>query len=637
MTRLRARTFTFARMLALGLAVVLGLSIVVLGGPGQTPASAYTPGRMLDFNGWPVGTFQLANGQFVYCVEPGANPPNQTQQWADVVDELRGYSIDMSDVTGWSGQVSTAPISGEPLRRINYVLSTHGDTQSADTAVAVQFAIWMLREGAGEAAWLAHHIAWVEQHGGMSQMNAARALVAEAIAIALPPSPPSPTALHLREEGDFGEGVVAYPAGATELRISGGAFADGSTVMTLDGSAAGEVSWRAHLHPSGWQRLNHVRVSGSWSLPSRGWPAQLEVYPSLVPEEQTLSWAVGPVSETYSGEWAPVEIAIDTQFSPVLSTQVVERWLPRERTPFADRVTLSVGEDSAPWAQRVHGEGGYTFAPIVANGVVYGPFNRPQTLSDSVPVGAPIAGTARLVADRGPGSYEITSAHVPDESGYYYWVWEVAETTQLPEVRSAQLLAADYRFTDRFGLVEEGHVTATRLRWNTELLSNEVTIDQLHLTDRLTATLHGGAWLRDETGARIPARIRLSVYESSQMPRQQSELPVGAQEIARGFIEVNAPNRTITSDPIALPEGTRGWVTIRACLVAEDQQERWRGYVEEWCDDYGVPAETARIVVPESLAITGGAGIEALAIGGFTILVTGVALLVVSRVRRPRA
>ena len=109
-------------------------------------------------------------------------PPNQTQQWADVVDELRGYSIDMSDVTGWSGQVSTAPISGEPLRRINYVLSTHGDTQSADPAVGVQFAIWMLREGAGEAAWLSHHISWVEQHGGMSHMNAARALVAEAIA-----------------------------------------------------------------------------------------------------------------------------------------------------------------------------------------------------------------------------------------------------------------------------------------------------------------------------------------------------------------------------------------------------------------------------------------------------------------------
>lgn len=637
MTRLRVRTFTFARMLALGLSVVLGLSLVALGGAGQTPASAYTPGRMLDFNGWPVGTFQLANGQFVYCVEPGANPPNQTQQWADVVDELRGYSIGMSDVTGWSGQVSTTPISGEPLRRINYVLSTHGDTQSADTAVAVQFAIWMLREGAGEAAWLSHHIAWVEQYGGMSHMNAARALVAEAIASALPPSPPSPTALHLREEGDFGEGVVTYPAGATELRITGGTFVDGSTVMRLDGSAAGEARWRAHLHPSGWQRLNPVRVSGSWSLPSRGWPAQLEVYPSLVPQEQTLSWAVGPVDETHSGEWAPVELAIDTQFSPVLSTRVVERWLPREGTPFADRVTLSVGEDSAPWAQRDSGEGSFTFAPIVANGVVYGPFNRPQTPSDAVPLGAPIAGTARLVADRGPGSYDVTSTHIPDESGYYYWVWEIAETAQLPEVRSAQLLAADYHFTDEFGLVEEGHVTATRLRFATELLSNEVTIEQLQLTDRLTVSLHGGAWLRDETGSRIPARIRLSVYASSLLPRQQSEIPVGAQEIARGFVEVNAPNRTVISDPIGLPVGTRGWVTIRACLVAEDQPEQWRGYVEEWCDDYGVPAETARIVEPEALAITGGAGIESLAVGGITILVTGIVLLGVSRVRRSRA
>lgn len=637
MTHLRVRTFTLARMLALGLALVLGFSLAALPGPGQTAASAYTPGRMLDFNGWSVGTFQLANGQFVYCIEPGAMPPSHTRQSADVVDELRGYSVGMWDATGWSGTVSTAPISGEPLRRINYVLSTHGDTQSADTAVAVQFAIWMLREGTGEDAWLRHHIDWVEQHGGIGHMNTARALVAEAIAAALPPTAPSPTALEMREEGNFGEGVVAYPAGATELRISGGTFADGSTVLALDGSVAGEAQWRAHLHPGGWQRQHPVRVSGSWGLPSQGWPAQLEIYPSVVPNEQTLSWAVGPVTETRTGEWTPVELVLDSQFTPVLSTRVVERWIPRASAPFADTVTLSLAEGSAPWAQRDTDGGSPVFAPILANGVVYGPFNRPQEPSHRVPVGAPIAGTAQLVADRGPGSYEVTSAQLPDESGYYYWVWEIEEAAQISEVRDAQLLPADYLFRDQFGLVEEGHVTATRLRWATELLSNELTLDNLSLTDRVTVTLHGGAWLRDDTGARIPARIRLSVYGSSEMPGRQSELPAGAQEIAQGFVEVNAPNRTVTSDPIVLPAGTRGWVTIRACLVTEDQPEQWRGYLEEWCDDYGVPAETARIIEPEALATTGGVGVEGLVVGGGVILLVGAVLLIVTRVRRPQA
>ncbi|MGK0721125.1 hypothetical protein [Leucobacter sp. W1478] len=634
MTHLRVRTFTLARMLALGLALVLGFSLAALPGPGQPPASAYTPGSMIDFNGWPVGTFQLANGQFVYCIEPGADPPQLTQQSAEVVDELRGYSVDMSDVTGWSGRVSTTPISGEPLRRINYVLSAHGDTQNADTAVAVQFAIWMLRQGAGEAAWLNHHISWVEQHGGAGHISQARALAAEAIASALPPSTPSPAGLQLREDGRFGEGVVAYPLGATELRITGGTFADGTTVLSLDGSAAGEVRWSADLHPNGWQRLHQVRVSGSWSLPSHGWPAQLEIYPSLVPEEQTLTWSVGAVTETHVGEWEPVELMIDTQFSPVLTTQVVERWIPRESAPFADTVTLSQGEGSAPWAQRVTEGGNLVYAPIVANGVIYGPFNRPQTPSVTVPAGAPVAGTAQLLAQRGPGTYEIVSTQMSDESGYYYWVWEIEESAQVAEVRAAQLIPQGYLFRDEFGLVEEGHVTPTRLSWATELVSNELTLDHMHLTDRVTVTLHGGAWLRDETGKRIPARIRLSVYGSTDQPRQQSEVPEGAEVIAQGFVEVNAPNRMVTSDPISLPSSTRGWVTIRACLVAEDQPEEWRGYIEEWCDDYGVPAETARIVEPEALATTGGAGTGGLVTGGIAVFAAGAALLTISRVRR---
>lgn len=632
----RVRTHAFVRLLSLGIALLVGFALAVMPAVGATPATAYTPGRMIDFDGWSVGTFQLANGSFVYCVEPGAIPPDHTQQTASVVDELRAYSVGMWDATGWSGRVSTVPISGEPLRRINYLLATHGDTQSADTAVAVQFAIWMLREGSGEQAWLDHHITWVEQHGGASHILAARALVAEAITRATPAGSPTPAPLHLSAGSGFGDGVLNYPAGATELRISGGTFADGSTVMTLDGSAAGEVEWRADLHPGGWQRFHEVQVTGTWRLPSRGWPAELEVYPSVVPHEQTLSWAVGPVEETHTGEWEPVELVVDAQFSPELTTRVPDRWISRDTEPFADTVTFAAATGSAPWAARTLTDGSLSFAPIVADGVVYGPFNRPQEPAAQVPPGAPIAGTASLVADRGPGDYSVESAARPDESGYYYWVWRVRETDQPAEVRSAGLLPAEYSFTDDFGLIDEGHITATRLRWSTQLLRQELTLDRLLLEDRITVTLHEGAWLRDASGSRIPARIRLSVYGSDAQPRQQSEVPAGMEEIARGMVELRSPGRGVLADPIELPAQTRGWVTVRACLVAEDQPEEVRGSIEEWCDDYGVPAETARIIEPASLATTGGAGVDAPLLAGTAALILGAGLVVIAHRHRAR-
>lgn len=632
----RVRTHALLHTLALGIALLVGFAIAVMPALGATPATAYTPGRMIDFGGWSVGTFQLANGSFVYCVEPGAIPPDHTQQTASVVDELRGYSVGMWDATGWSGRVSTAPISGEPLRRINYLLATHGDTQSADTAVAVQFAIWMLRGGSGEQAWLDHHITWVEQHGGASHIRAARALVTEAIVQATPAGPPTPAPLQMRAGSRFGDGVVSFPAGATELRISGGTFADGSTVLTLDGSSPGEAEWRADLHPSGWQRFHEVQVAGTWVLPSRGWPAELEVYPSVVPNEQTLTWAVGPVNETHSGEWAPVELVVDAQFSPALTTRVPDRWISRDTEPFADTVTFSTAAGGAPWAARTLSDGSLAFAPIVADGVVYGPFNRPQEPAAQVPLGAPIAGTASLIADRGPGVYSVESATRPDESGYYYWVWRVREADQLAEVRSADLLPAEYTFADDFGLVDEGHVTATRLRWSTQLLSQELTLDRLRLEDRITVTLQDGAWLRDAAGARIPARIRLSVYGSDTQPRQQSAVPVGAEEIARGMVEVRSPGRSILADPIELPSHTRGWVTVRACLVAEDQPEEARGFIEEWCDDYGMPAETARIIEPAGLATTGGANLETLLLPGGAALILGTGLIMIAHRHRAR-
>lgn len=456
-TRTRPRTVAICLMVLLAV-----LAVAASGALGTARSHAADDGQMLSYGGWTVGTRQLASGEFVYCIEPGALTPSGAQLAAAEVDELRGYSFTTYNDTGWAGVTSSDPISGEPLRRINYVLSRYGDAPDAQHAVAVQFAIWLLRDSPGEQAWLAHHIAWVEAHGGAAEIARARDLEAEARLEAVPAPQPVPAPLQMAPGDEHGTGTVAYPAGAVELRIEGGVFADGSDRLQLGGAEPGIAHWRADLHANGWEGHHEVAVAGSWDLGTLGWPARLLIYPAVITSEQTLAWAVGPVAEPRGGDFEPVGLRVDSVFEPVLSTRVVQELLVGDADPFADTVTLGLAEGSAPWPTRPAADPGAGQAvehlPLRIEGVVYGPFEEAQAVGAEPPRDAPVAARAELLVDGGPGGYEATARALPQENGYYYWVWTVSEELQDPAIRSAGLLPAGYRFTDDFGLPDEQHV-----------------------------------------------------------------------------------------------------------------------------------------------------------------------------------
>lgn len=427
---------------------------------GAARSDAAQDGLMLSYGGWTVGTRQLASGEFVYCVEPGAITPAGDQLAAAEVDELRGYSFFTYDDTGWAGATASEAISGEPLRRINYVLSRYGGTTDAAQAVAVQFAIWLLRDSPGEAPWLEHHIAWVETHGGVAEIARARVLADEARLLAVPPWSPGPAALRMEAGEEHGTGSVSYPAGTAELRIEGGTFADGSERLMPDGEG-GVAQWRANLHAEGWEGAHEVTVAGDWSTSGTGWPARLLIYPAVFSAEQTLAWAVGPVSQSFRGAFDAVSLSVDAVFAPVLSTEVVQERLLAGRDPFADTLEIDVAAGSAPWPERGGPEGTVEHLTLRLEGVVYGPFPEPQAVSDEAPEGAPVAARVELTIDDGPGGYEAVAPEAPSESGYYYWVWTISEAAQDPALRAAGVLPPHYSFSDRFGLPAERHsVTA---------------------------------------------------------------------------------------------------------------------------------------------------------------------------------
>lgn len=447
-----------ARICALTVFAVVSLSMLVLPQIVPVSARAATEGFMIDYGGWSVGSSLLASGELVYCIEPGAGQPDGAQQAGVTVDTLRPYTIQSFNGTGWAGTTVTTAVTGEPLRRINYVLSQHGQTNEASEAVAVQFAIWLLREQPGEQAMLQHHIAWVEAHGGGAEIARAYVLVEEAYREAAPVPQSAPDAPRIELSERFGSGVVHYSAGTTELTLVGGTFVTGERTVSLPGDTGGTLEWVADLHSGGWQREHAVGVSGRWGMSQLGWPAQLIVYPSEDHVRQTLSWAVGPVSETRSGAFTAAEVMLDAQFRPVLSTAVQRRVLDAPGLPFADTITLGLAVGSKPWPTRQVAGGGAAFFPVRLQGVVYGPFAEAQGESDKIPANAPVAANVELLADQGPGTYEMRADALPTQDGHYYWVWSIAEQLQGPESRGVSLLPVGYQVSDRFGLVAEEHV-----------------------------------------------------------------------------------------------------------------------------------------------------------------------------------
>src|SRR5690554_5425553 len=136
--RRRSRT-----LFTLLIAVLIGAGIVTAPHGAEPRAEAAVVGRMLAIGGWEIGAFLSSTGHYVYCIEPGATDPTGNQQAPRRMSSLPGYSGSTFDPTGWSGPVTSSALSGDKLRQINYVLTRHGNTTDAGTAVVVQLAIWI--------------------------------------------------------------------------------------------------------------------------------------------------------------------------------------------------------------------------------------------------------------------------------------------------------------------------------------------------------------------------------------------------------------------------------------------------------------------------------------------------------------
>ncbi|MCS3427963.1 hypothetical protein U746_0528 [Mycolicibacterium mucogenicum 261Sha1.1M5] len=572
-------------------AALIAVPLLLLGIAPSAQAASFD--GMLSYAGYHVGAFKTADGSRAYCLEPGVDAPASAQLRPTRVSALPGYTVEVNDGWGWRGTVTTGAASEEQMRQMNWILAEHGDTGDADLAVAVQVALWEIRREPGNAAWIDGKYELFRANGGRANVEAGKRLAAEARTAALAPGNATPGG-ELEVHADDGDaaGTVRYPAGTTALSITGGVFDSGSSSVSVADGAAGTLHWTATPHEPNWDRTTEVSVTGSWSVAEKYWPAELILHPATRDTEQRIGAGVKPVVGTNSGAFAAKLASFSHDFVPALATQVPAAIVQRADPVFRDVVTVSAGP--AGWPSR----GVADFMPVVADGTLYGPFEAPQTEQDAAPDGAPVAGTAELAVDAGPGDYAVELA-VPDAApGYYYWVWAIREAGQTQAVRDSGLLAPGAEYADRFGVITERQIVPSELRLDTALVTNRLEPGARTLVDTVRATAAPGAWLWDSDNQRIPVVVRLTYFQSDERPARQPEVPDGATELGTATLSLAEPDVWVDAAPFDIPEGTRGWVTVQACVTAEDQSEAGAEMFVPWCDDYGVPAETAELVEP---------------------------------------
>lgn len=590
------------------LAGILATLIVFLGAVSMSQlnaphASAATKGSGTTYDkiGY-LGSFRLDNHQHAYCVEIKVHEPWGAQQPEQLVTTLPGFNGDLvlGTVLGLGGvELKMPALTDEArMRQINYIISTWGDTEDPAQGSAVALAVFETRGdpiGYNEALQNIMHTL-----GGTAVAERAQHMVAEARLKAVAPvQAVEADAPHLTMN-ETGNGTLEFFPGTTKLELTHAVFADtGDSVREVSPSAGGTLDIRS-VKPDGWDATYEILADAYWTSGSEGWRAELVLHEAVVPGEQRIVTATGKTTDVTRSGVATSLVEASHTWAPTISTQVSQRIIEVGDT-FTDTVTVEAHADGGSWSTTSEGE----YMPLYARGTLYGPLDHDPALSPSAvaPEGTPVAAEVSLHINRGPDTYEVSAPGIAKDTGFYTWVWSLdwedqEEAVTNPERTGKSALNAEaFPVRDSFGLAAETHLVQQRMNLVTRLIDGEVGLGWSLIDDVAIIPEDFGGWLTDHNGERVPVTMRGTVYHSEIQPERAANAPGHARIIAETSITTNESG-IIESAPIPLPLDSAGYVTVQWCILEEDQDERYHNYTREFCDDYGIPAETAQVSRP---------------------------------------
>ncbi|CAN5393475.1 hypothetical protein BH11ACT5_BH11ACT5_25420 [soil metagenome] len=412
------------RLLALLLTV---LTLAGLGVSNAAPVEAATKHAgipdLTPYGGY-LGNYLAPDGTRVYCIDSALPWPSGTTSGPSTIRTL---------VTSWG-----ATLPSSHLQKLNYVLLKHGQTDDPVQAAAVAAFVnaytsgWARDLGAGYAAG-----AWY-LNGNATVVSAYDVIWRDAEANAIPKG----TATLLVDPAAGTVSVSATPSTATGTLTLSGAVRSDTGEASFPITAEEQVPIRGT--PADDERSYTVSARADFTAPSTAGPS-LVLY-TTTGQQRTIRGA-GPGSFSFSATAQSDAVQLD--FVPVLTTQVHDATVELGE-PLVDVVTIGLAEGSRPW--RVRGDG--LPVPILADGVLYGPFEAPPAQSDAVPADAPVAARETLTVTS-PGEHSTSASARASEPGHYTWVWTIDAARQ--DAVGAASLPEGYLFASPFGLPEETH------------------------------------------------------------------------------------------------------------------------------------------------------------------------------------
>lgn len=560
-----ARLSNVRRLVALLLAAAI--AVVALPWLAAPSAEAAVTGAgysdITPYGGY-LGNYIAPDGMRVYCMDSARDWPSGETDSGSIVNSVE---------TQWGEWLSETVV-----RKLNYAMLTWGQTDDPTTAAAVSAYVYAYtstvarNQGAGYAAG-AHYI------NGNAAVSAAFDTVWNGTEARFAGSEAPQAGVDVRLDGADGSVRVSVtPASAQGTLTLEGAVVAGTSDTQIGVTNGSLVPIRAVVADG----VAEASVAASVTFSVKdGAGSSLVVY-NTGSQQRTLRGAFHEEHTATASDRAVSSLA----FSPVAQTTVASRYVETGQ-PFVDGVTVSLTPDSPEW--RVLADG--SRMPVVAVGMLYGPFAQQPAVSDVPPEGVPVVGSEKITLT-GPGDYTSPGALVAPAPGFYTWVWRIDAADQ-PETMAA-MLPSGYSFVDQFGLIAESHVVPMKLD-----AASQASVDETGLggeiADQLSVSLVDGAWLT-EAGVAIAARFEGTAYfVPGEEPIAESDtVPASAEVIGSAEIVARAPGIYPASVPVVAPDRV-GHVTWVWRL---DPASASAPYFEPWTDHFGMPAENTRIAPP---------------------------------------
>ncbi|MDR0594182.1 MAG: hypothetical protein LBG60_13215 [Bifidobacteriaceae bacterium] len=210
-----------------------------------------------------------------------------------------------------------------------------------------------------------------------------------------------------------------------------------------------------------------------------------------------------------SDDFAEPQEVIRAVFAPEVSTQVDNEFILKG-DPAPDTLTFS-------------GDGWPTYAgakaTVKATGTLYGPYNQAQAFTNTVPAGAPVAGTAEASA-AAPGEVAAAADVQVTASGYYTWVWDIKQANQTAAVDAL----IDQDFTDGFFQADETSIAKAEIKLDSTVDNEDYTVNQgtaLRDTVIVGGAAEGDLWPMDQAGNVLAIPLKYEVfgpYDTVQTP-----------------------------------------------------------------------------------------------------------------------